>query len=678
MKQNTQFNYDVFLSHNSKDKEIVRVMAKKLQDYGLKIWFDEWCIKPGDDIYLKVEKGLEESKILVLCLSPNAINSDWVKLERSTVLFRDPINSNRRFIPVLIEDCDLPDTLKRYRYVDYRSAVDSSLKELLAACGQGDDAEDLLWSNNKSDDSILPKEVEEKIKEAQEANRKGKYELSKEIWNKIGETAHETKNQKLSIRVRLELAYIEASEGSNDLDNALKIANECLIESKKTNLGNQVVRILQLLGEVHRFKGNTDKARGFLNAALEYSKSTNDQCSEGWAWIALAMLSNQNKEAFEVQFNYTKEAYDTFTKLLVSGKEDASVEANAGYGFCHLVRAKIYGYRKHEEALTEYSRAISIYREMGESWEYDLGRLLLERGEMQAMHDDLKLGVQDIISASEIFIKLEDQYMTAKCFLACGELLDKQGHRKEAEKYYKSAIQTAAPIKDERKKSWFFFRYAMKLLELGEHDKAKKILLMLLSSESTKDSQKLDVLKTLSDIAKVTQNEKELKEYEQYSLSIIDNLLSEAQSPKERLRLLYNKGHTLHGLKKYEIALETFQRAIRLAESMPAKSKLPDIWAAIAEVHHKMKNPKEERLAYEQVLKLCEDDKSSPQLVTTLTMIAQMELKESNFNEARKLLDKAELLCKKIMPFMMFVINDIRQRLKEAESKANDTNETKK
>ncbi|MBI4690723.1 MAG: toll/interleukin-1 receptor domain-containing protein [Nitrospirae bacterium] len=53
---------------------------------------------------------------LILFLSPNAINSDWVNLERSTALFRDPTNSERRFIPVLIEDCKLPDALKRYRY----------------------------------------------------------------------------------------------------------------------------------------------------------------------------------------------------------------------------------------------------------------------------------------------------------------------------------------------------------------------------------------------------------------------------------------------------------------------------------------------------------------------------------------------------------------------------------
>ena len=54
----------------------------------------------GDDIYLAIERGLEASRTLVLCLSPAALRSDWVTLERSNGLFRDPANADRRFIPL--------------------------------------------------------------------------------------------------------------------------------------------------------------------------------------------------------------------------------------------------------------------------------------------------------------------------------------------------------------------------------------------------------------------------------------------------------------------------------------------------------------------------------------------------------------------------------------------------
>ena len=56
------FSYDVFLSHNSKDKPRVRELAEGLRNAGLRVWFDEWVIKPGDHIYLAVERGLEAAR----------------------------------------------------------------------------------------------------------------------------------------------------------------------------------------------------------------------------------------------------------------------------------------------------------------------------------------------------------------------------------------------------------------------------------------------------------------------------------------------------------------------------------------------------------------------------------------------------------------------------------------
>jgi WD40 repeat protein len=115
----------------------VRKLAERLKEAGLRVWFDEWVIKPGDDIYLSIERGLEAARVQVLCLSPAALGSEWVTLERSTVLFRDPTNSGRRFVPLLLADCTLPDTLRRYKYVDFRQETEYAFAELLAACREG-------------------------------------------------------------------------------------------------------------------------------------------------------------------------------------------------------------------------------------------------------------------------------------------------------------------------------------------------------------------------------------------------------------------------------------------------------------------------------------------------------------------------------------------------------------
>lgn len=72
------------------------------------------CPRKRANSNLAIERGLDVSRVQVLCPSPAALGSDWARLERSTVLFRDPSNAGRRFIPLLLPDCKLPDTLRRY------------------------------------------------------------------------------------------------------------------------------------------------------------------------------------------------------------------------------------------------------------------------------------------------------------------------------------------------------------------------------------------------------------------------------------------------------------------------------------------------------------------------------------------------------------------------------------
>lgn len=96
---NDDFTYDIFLSHSAKDKAVVRPLAERLQKDGVKVWFDEWVLKPGDSIPAKIEEGLERSRVLVHCVTANAFGSAWAQLESGTFRFRDPLNKECRFLP---------------------------------------------------------------------------------------------------------------------------------------------------------------------------------------------------------------------------------------------------------------------------------------------------------------------------------------------------------------------------------------------------------------------------------------------------------------------------------------------------------------------------------------------------------------------------------------------------
>lgn len=156
MAMEKSFKYDCFISHSSKDKVVVRELAKKLKADGLRVWFDEWIIKPGDMIGLKIEQGLESSRTLILVMSKASFASEWVTLERHTLLFRDPTNSQRRFIPLLIEDCTIPDTIAQFAYIDWRQEQEYSFEKVLTTCSQ---QEKETLSSSSSYDFILEKSV---------------------------------------------------------------------------------------------------------------------------------------------------------------------------------------------------------------------------------------------------------------------------------------------------------------------------------------------------------------------------------------------------------------------------------------------------------------------------------------------------------------------------------------
>lgn len=131
-----RFSHDVFLTHSSKDKEIVLQLAEKLSADGIRVWLDEWEIGPGD-IYSerKLEAGLAQSRILVLCMSAHAFGSDWAQLENHTFRFRDPMNTERQFIPLRLDESPIKTSLSQYQYISWLSDDRAEgYKKLLEAC----------------------------------------------------------------------------------------------------------------------------------------------------------------------------------------------------------------------------------------------------------------------------------------------------------------------------------------------------------------------------------------------------------------------------------------------------------------------------------------------------------------------------------------------------------------
>lgn len=93
--------YDVFISHASEDKEsFVRELANTLiNDYNIKVWYDEFSIGWGDSLRDSIDKGLKSSRFGIVVISRNFINKGWTKYELDG-LFQKEMTYGKTILPI--------------------------------------------------------------------------------------------------------------------------------------------------------------------------------------------------------------------------------------------------------------------------------------------------------------------------------------------------------------------------------------------------------------------------------------------------------------------------------------------------------------------------------------------------------------------------------------------------
>jgi hypothetical protein len=113
----------VFLCHASQDKPVVRDLYKRLaSESWIDPWLDEEKLLPGQDWDLEIEKAVEASDAVVVCLSNRSVTKEgYVQKELRKVLdiALEKPEEMIFIIPLRLDDCELPRRLRSWHYVDY-------------------------------------------------------------------------------------------------------------------------------------------------------------------------------------------------------------------------------------------------------------------------------------------------------------------------------------------------------------------------------------------------------------------------------------------------------------------------------------------------------------------------------------------------------------------------------
>lgn len=131
----------VFLCHAHDDKLKTRELYRYLRKRGIQPWLDAEDLVGGQDWRVEIPKAIKASDAIIICLSKNSINKEgFVQAEITFALEKAlEVPQGRIFIiPARFEDCEVPDNLERFHYVDLfeENGFPKLMKSLKTRAGQ--------------------------------------------------------------------------------------------------------------------------------------------------------------------------------------------------------------------------------------------------------------------------------------------------------------------------------------------------------------------------------------------------------------------------------------------------------------------------------------------------------------------------------------------------------------
>jgi len=125
---------DVMISYSHADHKAARRLAADLTQNGLFVWLDEREILIGDDIHEKVGAAIKESRYLLVLLSQNSVQSNWVRDELNAGLTRQKKDGAVIVLPVILDSLptdNLPPLLQHRKFGVLHRRYAEGLQEIL-------------------------------------------------------------------------------------------------------------------------------------------------------------------------------------------------------------------------------------------------------------------------------------------------------------------------------------------------------------------------------------------------------------------------------------------------------------------------------------------------------------------------------------------------------------------
>jgi len=124
VKEAIQF-YSCFISYSTTDEEFSRRLHSRMRAENLRVWFAPEDIKGGEKLNDQIERAIQMYDRLLLVLSANSMQSNWVTTEILNARRVEAKQNRRKLFPIRLVDFD---TIKNWKCFDADTGKDVAVE----------------------------------------------------------------------------------------------------------------------------------------------------------------------------------------------------------------------------------------------------------------------------------------------------------------------------------------------------------------------------------------------------------------------------------------------------------------------------------------------------------------------------------------------------------------------
>jgi tetratricopeptide (TPR) repeat protein len=684
MPDQPEFDYDVFVSYSSRDKQWVRGdLLERIEKAGLRVFIDFRDFKRGAPSIKEMERGVTVCRKTLVILTPDYIESEWCEIEGIMLQTLSPANRDLRLIPLLKTSCEKPLRIGALTHIDFRDSADFDLawRQLLAA---------LEAPAELPAEKVIPTEIQEELDTAKSFTDADKYSDAIPILERALIIADGSGHTVARVKVRHRLAFA-LYEAREDFGGAERYFRDALA---MVPIGDHDLKqnVLHGLGEMLLFSGRLDEAKATIHAALDAAKLSGNAEDLAGSLLSLSLLERELGFHDSASAKLDEGMQLLFKRALSLPDNEKQHHAHM-LAVCYINKALLCREAGNlHEALALLGKAEKQHLISGEK--LDAGKALLLCGEIHCANADwgdgfdcfdrgFKLfreaantlwGARALEHISRLYATHEkwEEAMHAMLGAAAGaaesghpgeqvhflclaaKLLRKWKAKGARESFSRAAFKFAKDQPDDRQSEMIAgisekIKEGSKAIEkaVREDDEARDLLDQAKEIAKREHLHKYLANCLLDEAHHMTPPDDTQTRHELFreAIELLTEELKEAQSPKRRGHLM-GRISTLHReLGDGPEAISWLKRAGEVFEKSGDAFGLANFFGSLAEMHRAEGRLDDEIADYRKVLSVIEGRSFHDLAAGTRINLAAALRYRREFGEAQKLLNEAEALC---------------------------------